>query len=557
MAKKRVWILYRVSDKQQLYNKDEIPQQEKTCRSFVAEKKHHTNDEWVITKEIYEKGVSGWKKSVDDREELEIIKQGAINKEYDILLVFYSDRLGRLSLEIPLMISFLNKQGIIIWSTEEGIIGAKNPDEYDHNESITTFLKFWLSEGESVKKSVVVKNAMKNLQQEGTYVGGFAPFGYEIYDTEIKHPKKDKQMKDLRINEQEAEIVNLIYDLVLLKGYGARRITQFLNEEVGIKTRFNTLWQQNVISRMLRNPLYKGIRRYDTNKGKKSNKDCKLQPFKQELVIIPESKWEKVQVIIDNRNTKRDNKEEVISLPTHSNTLLGGLAFCGYCGAKLMSANSKKKYNRKSDSDVTITNTHQYRCSTKNSRYTNIEHEQSNFGCKKYDAQFEKMILMFISKINKETFIEKEKSYKEKALKDKSKQLNKLEKEVAQKQKELDVLNKEIVKALMNKSEFSKEQLAELIEQQKQEIQEAESKVEEIKLEINDSKKINNAIVDIKNQLEDWDIKYKMADLDKKKMMLSNIIDKVNIKKNKIEIVLNLVLKELLNVNDLEVVQGS
>ena len=55
---KRVYCLYRVSTKKQVdKQKDDIPMQKIACQDFVKQQG------WVITKEFYEKGVSGFKVS--------------------------------------------------------------------------------------------------------------------------------------------------------------------------------------------------------------------------------------------------------------------------------------------------------------------------------------------------------------------------------------------------------------------------------------------------------------------------------------------------------------
>ena len=59
----RVHVLYRVSTKKQVdKQKDDIPMQRIACQQFAEEKG------WVITKEFYEKGVSGFKVSAKDRD---------------------------------------------------------------------------------------------------------------------------------------------------------------------------------------------------------------------------------------------------------------------------------------------------------------------------------------------------------------------------------------------------------------------------------------------------------------------------------------------------------
>lgn len=80
---KRVGCLYRVSTKKQTYNND-IPVQKKACRKFIKQQ-----DDWVLTKEYMELGVSGYKLGEKERDVLQTIKKDVCNKEIDILLVFY------------------------------------------------------------------------------------------------------------------------------------------------------------------------------------------------------------------------------------------------------------------------------------------------------------------------------------------------------------------------------------------------------------------------------------------------------------------------------------
>lgn len=62
---KRVYCLYRVSTVGQV-EKDDIPMQKQYCREFVSR-----HQEWTIEKELYEKGVSGFKKSTKERDAIQ------------------------------------------------------------------------------------------------------------------------------------------------------------------------------------------------------------------------------------------------------------------------------------------------------------------------------------------------------------------------------------------------------------------------------------------------------------------------------------------------------
>lgn len=93
----RVYCLYRVSNVQQLHE-DDIPMQRQVCWEFAAARG------WKITKEFYEKGISGFKTPTADRRVLQQIKKDAKQHEFDILLIFMFDRLGRWDSETPFFV---------------------------------------------------------------------------------------------------------------------------------------------------------------------------------------------------------------------------------------------------------------------------------------------------------------------------------------------------------------------------------------------------------------------------------------------------------------------
>ena len=58
--------------------------------------------------------------SSEDRDAVQDIKAAALRKEFDVLLVFMFDRLGRKEDETPFVVEWFVKQGIEVWSTQEG-----------------------------------------------------------------------------------------------------------------------------------------------------------------------------------------------------------------------------------------------------------------------------------------------------------------------------------------------------------------------------------------------------------------------------------------------------
>ena len=56
---------------------------------------------WTIVREEQENGVSGYKVSAADRDQIQLIREHALQGKFDILQVFMFDRIGRKAEETP------------------------------------------------------------------------------------------------------------------------------------------------------------------------------------------------------------------------------------------------------------------------------------------------------------------------------------------------------------------------------------------------------------------------------------------------------------------------
>ena len=111
---KRVYCLYRVSTKKQVdKNENDIPMQKTACHDFC-----NKQSDWTIVKEFSEKGVSGFKVSAEERDVIQELKEAALKNEFDILLVFMFDRIGRIDDETPFVVEWFVKHDIEVWSSQ-------------------------------------------------------------------------------------------------------------------------------------------------------------------------------------------------------------------------------------------------------------------------------------------------------------------------------------------------------------------------------------------------------------------------------------------------------
>lgn len=143
---KRVRTLLRVSSKQQLHD-DDIPVQRAEAEGYIAKQ-----SEWVFDKEYIEKAVSAYKNGVEDREVLQEILADAKTKQFDVLLTYMSDRIGRQE-EYSFYVATLNQLGIEVWTIKDGQLKTE-----EHIDKLLNYIRFWQNEGESKKTSMRVRD---------------------------------------------------------------------------------------------------------------------------------------------------------------------------------------------------------------------------------------------------------------------------------------------------------------------------------------------------------------------------------------------------------------
>lgn len=362
---KRVGCLYRVSTLKQV-EKNDIPMQRISCGNFI---KSHNN--WKLTKEYIELGVSGYKLSESKRDVLQDIKRDVLNKEFDILLVFMFDRIGRREEETPFVVEWLINEGIEVWSVKEGQRKIEN-----RADKLINYLTYWQAGGESEKTSIRVREVQVQMAEKGilTYGGKRnAPFGYDFIKSGT-FTKKGVERQKLIINKTEAKIVKEIFSLYVKKGYGIGRIAKYLNDKK-IKPRRSELWSTSTVGSMLGNPLYMGYPAYrkkttvNVATSKKQPFDTWILPEKRvnDLAIVDEKIWYDAKKIRNGRNDKsnfNNEKEDIKPRQTKSELLFIGLMKCGECGYSFMTSGSKKK-----NKDGDIVKHSYYRCSS--ARFTN------------------------------------------------------------------------------------------------------------------------------------------------------------------------------------------
>lgn len=267
--------LYRVSTERQATKDDkDIPAQKELVKEFIE------REELLLMREFVEGGVSGFKTKVEDRDALTAIKSMANNKEFDVLVVYHSDRIGRSTEESPLVIKYLNDKGIRVFTAKEGEMKSKT-----QTDKLFTWMTYWQNESESVKISNRSTDYHIIAIQNGKYRGGgekTVPFGYKLVDRGTLNPK-GRKILDFEVDMEQAEIVKLIFSLSVENNLGARAIATYLNENgYKEKAKNGTGWTYTTITFMLNNIIYNGYMHMDSKvRGEKF-----ISPKQEHLSLI-------------------------------------------------------------------------------------------------------------------------------------------------------------------------------------------------------------------------------------------------------------------------------
>ncbi len=489
---KKVYCLYRVSDRGQV-EKNDIPMQKIACHAFAD------CHGWTIEKEFSEKGVSGYKQHMDDRDAIVQIKEDAKLEKFDILLVFMFDRIGRRDDETPFVVEWLVKQGIAVWSVCEGEQRFDN-----HVDKLTNYIRYWQAAGESERISERTRTRIRQLTEEGLFTGGVCPYGYQLV-RQGRENKRKQPLYDLVIHPKEAETVRLIFTKIT-EGYGVYRMAKLLNEQ-GHWPKSGKPWSAVSLYGILRNPLYTGTLR----KGGVSSHQERLQIVSQEL-------FDEVQRLRENVGTP--------ALRTRG-ALLSGLLYCGACGARMASNHVNRRYVRK-DGTIREWSVRRYYCPNRDGECT---------GQRTYVA--EKVEQIFLDQLSQRLSLLKEHSPEELAVRKHSGLIAEIKNErrtattrKMQLEQEIKLLKAETVACLKGQSKFTSAQISAILaetETEQRAVTESICALEAHKIAV--SQAVKEIETKIRKYHTLWN-EYETAVLGRKKVILAHFVQSIEVLKD-------------------------
>ena len=501
------YCLYRVSTVGQVDKvKNDIPMQKEECREFAA------RHDWIIGKEFLEKGVSGFKVSAENRDAIQELKIAAIRGEFQILLVFMFDRIGRIDDETPFVVEWFVKHGIQVWSTQEGEQRFEN-----HVDKLMNYIRFWQASGESEKTSIRIKTRMQQLTAEGVYTGGPVPFGYcTVKNGRLN--KKGREVLDIAVEPREAEWVQKLYQLTINEGWGSYKLAMYLNDN-GMRTHGGAKFQSESIIRILRNKM---------NLGYARNSEQEL-PYLPHLQIIDEITFEQARFILNQRSKGFEDKR-TIARQTKSKNLLSGIMFCGHCGGRLTSIVYRERYTRKDGTEYDRSQL-KYLCYHKSRGLCKCD-GQSTYVAERVDSAVVELIHQMFENIKDapdEGDIQKR--FAKESASSKAQQ-TKLNLELKKNSDQLLKLHDEIGATLTGDSVYTPEQLSTAIKTVENRIVNIKDEIERLQNEVNCKKASLEQIRPMFEQFVRWAQEFDTCTIEQKKMIISRLVTRIELHKD-------------------------
>ena len=284
------------------------------AQRVACEKYIKSREGWVALAKKYDDG--GFSGSNLNRPAIKELFEDVKAGEVDCVVVYTLDRLSRETKDCIEVTSFFRRHRISFVAVTQ---------IFDNNTPMGKFVQTVLSGAAQLEREMIVervKNKIATSKEQGLWMGGNLPLGY------------DAKEKELIINEKEAKVIKHIYERYMeLKSMA--ELARELNREGYRTKKFEAksgkvyggeIFKKATVRRIITNPTYMGkIRHYE-----------KQYEGKHEA-IIEEEKWQKAQELIKNQPYRGKKYEEA---------LLKGIVKCKSCEVNMTLTYSKKENKR-------------------------------------------------------------------------------------------------------------------------------------------------------------------------------------------------------------------
>ena len=536
---KRVRMLLRVSSNQQLEADGDLSVQRQLVKDYIFSQSDWQLDE----KEYFEGSNSGYKNAVADRNILQEALQDAKAKEYDILVVYKDDRMGRRMWEIGAYIMSLKSFGVDIYTVKDGCI---SPESDDIMGQMMLALRYGNAQKSSSDTGMRVKDTAQKLVQKGKFMGGKAPYGYKL-ELSGEVSKHGRALHHLVVVPEQAEVVKYIYELSLHKEFGAAKIARILNEHEVYKNRApRDVWKCGTIVSILTNPIYAGYTAYkrreriDGRYHKLESRDwVYAEKPDPEITIIDENVWNRTQDTRKQRGDKYikspENKDVTIIRRNSGMLALIDVLHCGYCGRKMTNGSRYNYWTIKDTGERRTSKVAIYKCQN---AWSGVPHNKtSQYRADQIEPMIFEALAEYIGKLqeNENVFTQiEENQNRQKVIK--QSELDREQSELKNIQNKIAVMESNIPNAMTGDYPLSLEELADIIRKHRELEKKHKRIVEEKEAELDAMKVSMDDWENIRSRIPTWQDVFWNADTTTKRVLVDKLIERIDITRDNINI---------------------
>ena len=536
---KRVRMLLRVSSNQQLEADGDLSVQRQLVKDYIFSQSDWQLDE----KEYFEGSNSGYKNAVADRNILQEALQDAKAKEYDILVVYKDDRIGRRMWEIGAYVMSLKSFGVDIYTVKDGCI---SPESDDIMGQMMLALRYGNAQKSSSDTGMRVKDTAQKLVQKGKFMGGKAPYGYKL-ELSGEVSKHGRALHHLVVVPEQAEVVKYIYELSLHKEFGAAKIARILNEHEVYKNRApRDVWKCGTIVSILTNPIYAGYTAYkrreriDGRYHKLESRDwVYAEKPDPEITIIDENVWNRTQDTRKQRGDKYikspENKDVTIIRRNSGMLALIDVLHCGYCGRKMTNGSRYNYWTIKDTGERRTSKVAIYKCQN---AWSGVPHNKtSQYRADQIEPMIFEALAEYIGKLqeNENVFTQiEENQNRQKVIK--QSELDREQSELKNIQNKIAVMESNIPNAMTGDYPLSLEELADIIRKHRELEKKHKRIVEEKEAELDAMKVSMDDWENIRSRIPTWQDVFWNADTTTKRVLVDKLIERIDITRDNINI---------------------
>ncbi|MDK2584995.1 recombinase family protein [Romboutsia sedimentorum] len=443
-------------------------------------------------------------------------------KKFDTIICYRLDRISRNVADFSSLIDDLSSLGI-------GFISIK--EQFDTTTPMGRAMMFISSVFAQLERETIserVRDNMRELAKDGKWLGGQLPLGYDNEVVNYISDGKEHKYNILKVNEEEIELVNDIYNK-FLEVRSLTKVSEYLYKS-GICGKNGGTITPSMVKDILTNPIYVksskfihdyfklneifvtgdyngcGYLTYGKNRnGKKVDKSNWIYAVSKHNGIIDDIIWLDIQRIVDKQSKKG------CRTGSSKNGILSGILKCAKCGSAMILTYSS--YGKGDDK----VKSYYYKC---NKKYTMYNCSNCNVNGK----EIESFVLDKIKVTDKDVLISEYEKVKSSFKSVKPKSNIDIQLEIESKEKAIEQL---VINLSENAGSAASKYIIVQIEKLSLEVDALKCKMDEVS-EVSNSVELEMLNIDlIVDNLNKFNKLVDDASVEEKKLLLSSVVDRI------------------------------